>query len=377
MARDITLIGHFGQWQTLFFFQQLADVDKDFPGEQLVLRVNSQGGHPQEAQSIIEKAQEIIERVQAVKGNAQMHSTALFLYAYFPVEICECLDTTQGVLHRAAYDEDFEQWSGFKGSMWEQISIKLNNDMQRALRNRIDVEALEALPQMKANNITLKSIFDMTQRVSVVLTGSDMKKIGLVSKINKITPARATAMAAQIQMFEKCNSLKEYKLAAMATNKTEEEETPTTMTLAELKAKFPTVYAEAKAEGVTEEKDRVEAIMVFNDVDPAGVKAAIESGKPMSAKQTAEFARKSMNATALTAAAGESAANLETQANAEEEEEVATETAAEKVKAVAKVKPGLKAVQPVAGAKTAADQKKIDEFEKGLDALLGLNKKAS
>lgn len=368
MAKDILLIGHFGQYQTLYFFDQLNEATKENQTE-LVLRVNSSGGYPEEASSIIEKAQEIIDQILAVKGAAQLHSTALFLMAYFPVEKCECLDVTQGVLHRAAYDERFESSEGFKGSPYEQIMVKLNKDMERALRARVDVDALEALPQMKASNITVKSIFDLTSRISVVLTGADMKKIGLVSKVNKITPSKVVAMNAEFEAFEKCESLKDYRLAAKAVDKStdkNEDPTPTNMTLEELKLKYPAIYAEAKKEGVSEEKDRVEAIMVFNDIDPTGVKAAIESGKPMTAKQMAEFSRKSMNASVLTAAAADSAEEVETETNVDEEEQIAADTAKKE-----KAKPGLAKPKPV---KAESDKKKIQEFEDSLDARLGLKK---
>lgn len=65
------------------------------------------------------------------------------------------------------------------------------------------------------------------------------------------------------------------------------------MDLATLKAEHPAVYQAAKDEGVTagvkQERDRVEAWAVFNEVNPEKVKAGIESGEPMTAKDTAEM----------------------------------------------------------------------------------------
>lgn len=68
------------------------------------------------------------------------------------------------------------------------------------------------------------------------------------------------------------------------------------MTLEELKAQHPALYAqivaEAKAAGAAEEKDRIEALMVYVDVDPDTVKAAIAEGREFSKKEIAEMNRK-------------------------------------------------------------------------------------
>jgi len=65
------------------------------------------------------------------------------------------------------------------------------------------------------------------------------------------------------------------------------------MDLAKLKAEHPAVYQAAKTEGInqgtTQERERVEAWAVYNEVNPEKVKAGIESGKPMSAKDMAEM----------------------------------------------------------------------------------------
>lgn len=69
------------------------------------------------------------------------------------------------------------------------------------------------------------------------------------------------------------------------------------MTAAELKAQHPTVHAEIMAAGknegvqagVEQEKDRVDTWMVYHDVDPVAVQKGIESGKPVSNKEMAQF----------------------------------------------------------------------------------------
>lgn len=65
------------------------------------------------------------------------------------------------------------------------------------------------------------------------------------------------------------------------------------MTLDELKAKHPELYAEAidkgEKQGIAKEKDRVKSCLVFAEIDLVGVKAAIESGEALTATAMAEF----------------------------------------------------------------------------------------
>lgn len=302
MAKDILLIGFIGQYNVMFFYDQINEATKDDPGADMILRVNSEGGNPDYSESIIEKAQELADQIY-IRAGAMAHSTALFLMAYIPVERVECVDTTQALLHRAAYYDWLERSDDFKGSPMEAILIKVNKDLEKAFRARVDVEILEALPQMVEKNLKLKDIFSLEARNEVILTGADLKKIGLVSKVNKITPTREASMKAEAQAFTGCNSLSAYRAAAAKVIEPEKTDEPKkenkSMTLAELKEKFPAIYTEAVKIGVDQEKDRIEAALVYVDVDPEGVKKAIEAGTAISAKQMAEWNRKSASSATL------------------------------------------------------------------------------
>jgi hypothetical protein len=61
------------------------------------------------------------------------------------------------------------------------------------------------------------------------------------------------------------------------------------MNKTELKLNHPELYAEIMQEGVDQERSRVEAWAVYNEVNPAKVKAGIESGNDLTSKQMAEF----------------------------------------------------------------------------------------
>lgn len=300
MAKDILLYGTISEASAMFFNEQIEEAYEDDPETEFTLRVNCEGGSPDYGMSIIEKINELDGKI-SIKVGAQAHSMALFMLAYIDTSKAECIDTTQAVLHRAAYSNWIENSVSFNGSIYQQMMVKTNKDLEKAFRAKADIELLEALPQFKDKDITLKDIFSTDSRLEVLLSASDLKKIGLVSKVNKITPTRQLQMAAQMDKFKKCASLSDFRVAAkfeetvIETELTKNEN----MNLSELKEKHFAVYAEAIQAGIAIERDRVEGIMVFNEIDPAGVKAAIESGKPLSSKQSSEFALKNFNLNAL------------------------------------------------------------------------------
>ncbi len=322
--KDILLFGTIWQYSALFFFDQVKEATEDNAEAQMVLRVNTEGGSPEYGMSVIEKVQEMSDQF-LIKGGAMLHSMGLFLFAYVPKDKTECIDTTVGVLHRAAYPDYIEKSSTFPESIFSEALAKMNKKLEQAFRNRVDVKALEALPQFVDKNITLKDIFDLTKRTEVLLSANDMKAIGLVGKINRITPMKSEELKAQMAAFNKCREPEDFRMAAQtvrmaAQNPTiQTQQNNTIMTLADLKKDHPSIYALAKAEGVAEgitagtatEKDRIEAAMVFSHVDPKMVAEIVASGKPMTMKQQAELLLKAQNPAILAAIAAGSPPAIE------------------------------------------------------------------
>lgn len=299
MAKDILLYGSIWEYNALYFFDQINEATEEDASAEMTLRINCDGGSPDYGMSMIEKIQELADQIR-VKVGAMAHSMALFILCYIETSRVECIDTTQAVLHRAAYPSWMESSASFPDSIYQQMMVKTNKDLEKAFRASVDVEVLESLPQFKDKNLTLKDVFSLETRIEILLTAADLKKIGLVSKINKITPTKTAEMKSQIAAFNNCRSLKEFKMAAQAVNKPEEIQNPIAMTtLAELKEKFPALYALAVADGVKAEKDRVGAVMVFAHLDLPGAKKIIESGEPMTATQMAEFSLKQLSPAAL------------------------------------------------------------------------------
>lgn len=349
MPTDILLFGAIWEYNALYFFDQINEALKDDPAAELTLRINCEGGSPDYGMSMIQKVQELSEQI-SIKVGMACHSMALFMLVFVDTTKVEAMDLLQAVFHRAAYPEWIEGSSWFPTSIQYEMLVKANKDLEKAFRAKVNVEALEALPQFKNKDLKLKDIFSLESRIEVLLTASDLKKIGLVGKINKMIPTKAAESKAQMDAFKNCRSLEEFRMAAQTPEVKNPK--PTNMTLADLKAENPALYAEiynagllaGKTEGITAEKDRIEACMVFIDIDPAGVKAAIESGKPLTAKQMAEFALKSTSASQIKKIEKDSEATGDIQTPA-----------------------------PDAVEKTAKE-KTISEFEKGVAASLKISR---
>jgi ATP-dependent protease ClpP protease subunit len=322
MAKAILLYGQIWEYQVEYFYEQIKEAQEDDPEAELEILINCVGGNPGYGMSLIRKAQELEAAPLIVEGMA--HSMALFLLAYVPVERVSAIDTAQFVLHRASYGEWYEQSTAFKGSIEEKILVKTNKDLEKAFRARVDVAVLEALPQFTERNLKLRDIFSLESREEVLLTAQDMKKLGLVNDIIKVTPSRIAAIKTTAEAFKDCKTIEQFRLAAQtiqAKPKLAAETKPNDyMDLNELKTKYPALYAQVKAEGhaeglaagISQEKDRVESIMVFNHLDPEACKKAIEEGKPLSAKQMAEFQLKAISNTKLETIKKDSAGKVET-----------------------------------------------------------------
>ncbi len=351
MPKDIILYGYIGQYCAMYFFDQLSEAMEEDANAELTLRVNTEGGSPEYGMGMITKAQEIADQISLIKVEAQAHSMGLFMLAYFDKHKIEAIDCTQAVLHRAAYPSWFESSPSFAGSIHQDIITKTNKDLEKAFRARVDVEVLESLPQMKEKNLTLKDIFATETRHEVLLTGYDLKKIGLVGKVSKITPSKVQELKAQASLFSKFNSLEDYKMAASnATQSQTQEKTDTVMTIEKLKAEFPAVYAAiieaGKQEGAKAEQERVKAWMHWTKTDPEKVNAAISSGASITMSDISEMSAKAANNKAI--------ANLETDSPAP-----GATTASGK--------------EPEGPKKEVSEKEKaLAEFEKGVNAHLGI-----
>jgi ATP-dependent protease ClpP protease subunit len=294
MTAEILLLGVISEYNVLYFFTQIKEaLEKDAKAD-FLLRVNCRGGNPEYSMSIISKVQEMKEIKIQVDGMA--HSMAAWFLLY--VKEASSIDTAQYLLHRASYGEWAEAREDFKGSIAEQSLIKTNKDLEKAFRAKVDVEAFENLKQCKDKNITVESLFSMESgREEVLLTPADMKKIGLIQEIIKITPTKTAQIEAMYNEYKGCTSLDEYKKAAEKTAALPEPKKDNPMTIEEFKAAHPAEYAKhiaeiektAKADSIKAEQDRVGAWMAFEAADKEAVQKGIKEGRVMTQTEMAEL----------------------------------------------------------------------------------------
>lgn len=276
----------------------------------LIIRVNTNGGEPAYMWGMIAKFNEF-EGEKIIKIDGKAYSGGFYLGCY--ATYVECLDVSEGLVHRAAYPDWFEKDPEYFTDEIRRNLANINKNLEAAFRAKVDVEAFENLKQVKDKNITVKDIFSMDSRIDVFLSAKDMKKIGLVDKIVTITPAitaeiesRIAVVMARYTGVKPVEVKKETKVEPIK-NKP--------MTKEEFKAAHPVEYAAIVAEGIAQEKERVEGIMVFSEIAPKVCKEAIESGKNLSEKAKNEIYLEQMKKGALTTVVNESAEPVATVEN--------------------------------------------------------------
>lgn len=236
--------------------------------------MNCPGGDVMSGIGMIAKYSEHIGS-KRVKVDGQAASMAAYFCAMS--DDVDGLDVSQFLIHRAAFPEWVEKDKNLFTEEMKAMLIRHNDMLRASLERKID--------PAKFKRITGRSfddIFSMDSRIDVNLNASQALSLGLISKItplNKVKKREINALASTV---------------GLAAFYSEAEETTTitntnsnTMTIADVKANAD-VYAALKAEILAEEKDRIEAIAAFKEIDPKACIEAIEKGE----KYTASFAAK-------------------------------------------------------------------------------------
>lgn len=298
MPKEVLLYKRIESESAIEFIEEMNELDKQ---EEITGRVNGPGGNPEYGFGMIAKWSEHTgPKKLKIDGMAySMH----MMFALYAADV-ECLDVTELLAHRAAYPEWFENSDYFTEPLRENL-VRINASLEKAFRAKIDVEAFENLKQVKEKGITVKSLFSMEGRQDVFLSAKDAKKIGLVNKITAITPK----ITAEISVIKEALGIKIDEPVAKKEEPISNNENM--LTLAELKEKHPSVYAEAiklgVEQGIAEEKDRVGSIMAFSEIDPVECKKIVESGKKLSETDRSNFTLKAIAKTALKDVSSEAA----------------------------------------------------------------------
>lgn len=297
--------------------------------EDIVMRINSPGGDVFAGWGIIAK---MCERTMAttIKADGFVASMAANICLY--ASKVECLDVTRFLFHRADGPTSTPEDQAFLNS--------INADLKKKMCAKIDDAALQELTGYSINDM-----FNPEKRIDVVLTAAQAKKVGLVDKINKVSPAELKAYNEKYYSIAALSSMPLARVSEVKPLNSKK------MTIAELKASHPDVYAAIIAEGVAQEKDRVGAYMAFLAVAPKEVSEGIKGDKPLSQTQMAEFSLKAVSSKVLAAAVADTTT-------------AAVVTEAAPVAAA----PGA----PAAGSVEAKKQAEVEAFEASVRAKLGL-----
>lgn len=266
----------------------------------LLVRVNTNGGDVLAGWGMVAKFNEYKgEKSVIIDGSA--YSMGLFFAMY--ADNVEAYNFSTGLLHRAAYPDYYEE--NYMSEDQRERLVEMNKQLMAATKAAIDVEKFEEL-----KGVTLKEVFSMDSRIDVMLTAKEMKQIGLISKVNKITPDKTAEINTML-----VSAAAKYTPEIVGSNPkpTEKPEgqnsnlkTNIKMTISELQASNPELVSQIEANAVAAERDRAGAWLVNNDVDPVAVAAGIKSGENLSQTAMAEFGVKRQSMTQLAAVANES-----------------------------------------------------------------------
>ncbi len=329
-----------------FTAEELINSIEEAKSQDIVLRINSNGGSVEDAWGAIAKFREHTKG-KKIKVDGVAKSMAAHFLSY--TDDVEVLDVTSLLYHRASFPTFIERDPELMTEDRVNRLKEINDDLRAALEAKVDVEKFE-----KIGGVTMDELFSTDGIVDVTFTAEEAKEIGIANKINKITP-EAIEEIESITLKIAATSLGiDYKQPKKDKPTSETpEKNPTSkpnkklnykdMSIEALKLENPELYKEIIKEGTVQEKDRVGAWMAFYAIDPEAVAKGIKDGDILSETAKAEFAVKGMSAEALEKVEKDSNGDVETK-------EVTDEEKTEKEKVIA-------------------------EFEKSVDKDLGLGKK--
>lgn len=251
----------------------------EFDGEDVTIRFNSPGGDVLASWGMVAKSQEHDGDI-LIKVDGQANSmAAIFLLFHSNVE---ALDVSKFTLHRASSFRDDEGTLKMLG--------EINKEIRSAFEKKLNIPEFERI-----SGVTLDEFFNSDNVIDVNLNAKQAKKIGLISKINKVDAAEFQALDIKFAAVSATNNNKEKNISKPKNNKT--------MNIEELKSKHPDVYAKVftlgKEDGIKAESDRTGSWMVHVDANSKIVAEGIKSGDPLTATAQAELMKASFAASTV------------------------------------------------------------------------------
>ncbi len=274
MKKEILLYSALYSYTASQFINEL-EANKD---KEIVIRLNTPGGVVYDAYGMFAKLKEHKGK-KTIKVDGMAASGGAFFLCY--ADSAECLDVSEFLFHRAAYGSWIENNKDYFTEEMKTALIKMNSNLRAAMEGKFTAEKWQ-----EVTGVSLDDLFSLENRIDVRLDANQALKLGLVNKITTITPEKKAEIEALSEMTA---------AAAFSVTTTPIQATNTnthTMTLEQLKKEHPEAYAQAVQSGVAQERERVEALVVFAHIDIEAVKTAITDGKAFTPKEMAEFALK-------------------------------------------------------------------------------------
>tara|TARA_R110002051_G_scaffold38727_3_gene82098 strand:- start:1325 stop:2260 length:936 start_codon:yes stop_codon:yes gene_type:complete len=255
---------------------EVVNALEDARVEDIVLRINTSGGGPEDMYSIIAKFTEH-EGNKIIKVDGKAYSAGAFLLAYS--NNVEALDTSKFLIHRASYGQVFEKSPRMTKELWDNLK-SINESMREGFEAKVDADKFK-----EVSGVSLDEVFSLDSRIDVFLNAKQAKEIGLVDRIVKITPE----IQSRLEAFHNEEAYEIVKPNSKLNN----------MKIDQMKADHPELFAQVLALGVSQEQDRVESVMVFAHLDLDKSKEILASGNCLSEKDKAEFSLKAMQVNSL------------------------------------------------------------------------------
>ena len=323
MAKEIYIYESIWSYSALDFMREMED-SKD---EDVVIRVNSNGGSPEDGYGMIAKFKEHAKG-KSVRIDGKARSMALY-FTLFSDDV-KALDASELLLHRAAYapfvERDRELMTD---QMWESLN-SINGKLRAAVEAKIDEAKLKEI-----KGVTLDEVFSNDEQLDVIMTAEEAKEIGFINDIIQVTPqmaaeinSRTKRIAAESNGFTFESNSTRPKSKDKNSNKNSDE-----MNIEKLRADHPDLYKEVfeqgKKAGVTAEKERVNSWLAWQEADAERVAKGIKDGEEITASTANELHVKIAKAGSLKGLENESGQN---EPGVQEEKETKELTAEQKAK---------------------------------------------
>lgn len=275
MAKPLLLYS--GIWD--YTAERLVNLMTDVPeNEDLEIYMNSTGGSVFAGWAIIGAMNKRSgKKYILVAGMAASMAAFMLLFA----DKREGLNSSQYLLHRAdgyVESEEDQKWLD-----------NINKDLRKQMEMRMNMEVFN-----EVTGVTMDEIFDPKKRINVLLDASQAKKIGLIDKVIKLEPKEAKAFNEQFVAFA------DFSDPTQGTDPQRSEPTKpiesninpkkvVKMTLAELQAAHPELYAQIVTTATNAERDRVGSFMAFIEYDRENVIKAVNEGTAFTGKVMTEM----------------------------------------------------------------------------------------